>query len=130
MRAVPHLWAGLIAGLATSASATEATATAVVLSANPVISVLDIVPVAVNTATGAILIRLGSSWVQVPQGADAYAMRSQDVLESARRLPGSELRLLRPGMTTAMSMSMGMAAAPPDASANAAAPVRILVEFN
>lgn len=128
MRAVPCLCVGLVTTWATWAQATEATASAVVLSANPVISVLDLAPVAVNTGTGAVLIRLGSTWVQVPQGADAYAMRAQDVVESARRLPGSELRLLRPGMTTALSM--GTAAVPPDASANAAAPVRILVEFN
>jgi hypothetical protein len=122
--------AGVFAWIRDARAAAEAKVSAIILPANPVVSVLDTVPVAINVSTGSVLVHIGTSWVQVPQGADAFAVSSSDavkaVLSEARASEGT----LRSGMTAAISASPTSSGRTAMEANSGRDSVRVLVEFN
>jgi hypothetical protein len=101
----------------------------------PVLSVLDLAPVAVNPQSGMVLVRLGSVWLQVPQGANAYALSAPDVIWGAAQQTHRKPGLLQTGMNASLTAHTPKLDAPLEAPLEAplASPLsapEILVEFN
>lgn len=111
-------------GLADSA---VGTASATIIGLTPVMSVLDLHPVAVNPQSRTVLFQLGSVWLHVPQGANAYALSAPDVIWRAALQTQREPGLLQPGMNAYLTAHMPILDVP--LKAHPSVP-EILVEFN
>jgi hypothetical protein len=113
-----------------ASAAATANVSVTILASNPVVSVLDTVPVAINTATGSVLIHIGSTWLQVPKGADLFAVSSAAAVNAAALNVRDGEGTLRSGMTVSVSASP-TAAGPAGLNASTAPDnVIVLVEFN
>jgi hypothetical protein len=113
-----------------ASAAATANVSVTILASNPVVSVLDTVPVAINTATGSVLIHIGPTWLQVPKGADLFAVSSAAAVNAASINSSDGEGTLRSGMTVSVSASPTKVGPAGLTATTAPDKVTVLVEFN